>query len=359
MAVRERPKKGSGHWHFDFRIRGVRYRGSIPEARLRSEALSAEAKIRSQVFEGKYEAAAMPVTFSKFLDEAYRDFCKAHVKAWGQMMGCLKPARKFFAGKHLHEITPFLVEKYKVERIRTPTWRGTARKANTVNHELTALSHALGLAVRSGLLKANPCASVKRLKWERRERYLKREEEGALRMALRDLPDAWIADATLLALNTGMRQAEILRLEWGRVDFSRGVIKVTGTKTCAAREVPLNEEARRILDGRRSESPYVFAERGRLPHRATLDRHFRAVVKKAGIVDFHYHDLRHTVATRMLDAGIRESVIARVLGHSSVAMTVTYAHVTDELTRAAIESVSGKDGHKLVTGDFSSERKRA
>lgn len=359
MAVRERPKKGSGHFHYDFRIRGVRYRGAIPEARKKSEAKQAEAKIRTQVFEGKYEAAAKAVPFSRFLDEHYRDYCKAHVKAWKQMMGCVEPARKFFTGKYLHEVTSFLVEKYKIERMKTPTKQGATRKANTLNHELSALSHVFSLAVRVGMLKANPCALVRRQKWERRERYLTQDEERALCAVLASAPDSWAADVSLFALNTGMRQTEVLQLEWRRVDFSRRVAKLTGTKTGAAREVPLNDEALSILRARRSADPFVFSVRGRLPHRGTLDRQFRAAVKAAGIEDFHFHDLRHTAATRMLSGGIRESVIARVLGHSSTAMTVTYAHVTDELTRAAVEAISSKGGHETVTGDFSAVKKRA
>jgi integrase len=347
MAVKERPFKGSGHWHFDFRVSGARYRGTIPEARTKPQAKQAEAKLRTLIFEGKYEKAAKPMTFSEFLEGHYKDYCKTHVKAWRQMFNCAALACDFFAGKHLSEISAFHVEKYKVERIRTPTIKGTTRKANTLNHELMALSHALNLAVRLGFLKANPASRVRRPKWERRERYLTAEEESRLREVINAGRDPWIGDLTLFALNTGMRQSEILQLEWSRVDFSRGVVKVTQTKTCTAREVPLNAEARSVLEAREGGIRFVFAECGMLLHRATLSRRFKALKKEAEIEDFHFHDLRHTTATKMLDAGIRESVIARVLGHSSTAMTAIYAHVKDEQTKAAVESL----GHVPVTAE--------
>ncbi|MGI9068602.1 MAG: tyrosine-type recombinase/integrase [Pyrinomonadaceae bacterium] len=86
-----------------------------------------------------------------------------------------------------------------------------------------------------------------------------------------------------------------------------------------------------------------------------VGRQFERAVTKAGLVDFHFHDLRHTAATRMADAGADPFTLAAILGHSDIRMTARYTHATDEAKRRAVEklvtsSVSGRENEALPNG---------
>ena len=77
---------------------------------------------------------------------------------------------------------------------------------------------------------------------------------------------------------------------------------------------------------------------------------------EAEIADFRFHDLRHTAATRMAEAGVDAFTIAAILGHSNVQMTARYAHATVEARRRAVEVLAEKPGHNLVTAEFGQAR---
>src|SRR5437867_11315068 len=70
-----------------------------------------------------------------------------------------------------------------------------------------------------------------------------------------------------------------------------------------------------------------------------VGRQFERAVTKAGLVDFHFHDLRHTAATRMADAGADPFTLAAILGHSDIRMTARYTHATDEAKRRAVDNL--------------------
>src|SRR5215467_13558213 len=112
-------KRGKGtHWHYYFRVRRVRYRGSLPEARTKQQAEQAESKIKQEIFEKRFEVEQKGTDLlSDFLDDVY-------------MVPMLKA---YFEGKALRDISVQLVERFKTTRMNTPTKKGTARQPATVN----------------------------------------------------------------------------------------------------------------------------------------------------------------------------------------------------------------------------------
>lgn len=136
--------------------------------------------------------------------------------------------------------SPFLIEKYKSERGKSVTVRGNVRAKATVNRELQLLSRIFTLAMRNKELRANPCVEVEQFKGEvRRNRYLPPDEEERL-MAELTGRRTHLRLIVLIALNTGMRRGEILRLKRQDVDFHRSLIHVTQTKIDEDRDVPMN-----------------------------------------------------------------------------------------------------------------------
>ena len=112
MTVRKR----GGSWHYDLMIERVRYRGAIQTARTKSQAEQAEAKVRLEIHEGKYGRPQGTRTLDDFVEKVYTPWAKANKKSWKIDISRLKPILAFFGKKKLSEVSPFLIEKYKIQR---------------------------------------------------------------------------------------------------------------------------------------------------------------------------------------------------------------------------------------------------
>ena len=165
----------------------------------------------------------------------------------------------------------------------------------------------------------------------------------------------YLPDFIRLALHTGMRRGELLGLEWARVDWSQNLIHLAGvnTKSGQRRGIPLNATARAALIQRAGfrathcpASPWVFCnqEGGRI---ASIRRSFQTACRRAGLVDFHIHDLRHTCAAWLISAGVAMVEVRDLLGHASITMTERYAHLAPENVRAAVVTLdaASRSGH--------------
>jgi integrase len=154
----------------------------------------------------------------------------------------------------------------------------------------------------------------------------------------------------LLALYTGMRRGEILRLTWDAVDFQRGILTLKEPKSGTDEKIPLPDDARELLKNRprRDGAAYVFPgrkikDREERP-RADAAKSFRAIREAAGLpASFRpMHGLRHTFASMLASSGeVDLYTLQRLLTHKSGAMTARYAHLRDETLKAA-SNVAGR-----------------
>jgi integrase len=263
--------------------------------------------------------------------------------------------RQTFKGKEMESLSGADVGAY----IRLRLDDGVS--ASTVNRELEVLSAAINFAYRN-------------LEWRLpnpvRERML-REPEGRLRWLTRVQADALIAAANQepkaahlgpliqLALHTGMRRGELLGLEWSRVDLAARQVYLEGrhTKSKKRRTVPLNAtgldaimERAKFREDHCPSCRWVFCDEEANPI-ASVQRSFATACRRADIEDFRFHDLRHTCAAWLVQAGISLAEVRDVLGHSTIAMTERYAHLAPENARNALAAIEGKEsryGHGLV-----------
>jgi integrase len=349
MSVFKRGNK----WQYDFWVDGKRYRGSIPEARVKAQAERAEIKIRDSAYEGIYGKSIDAPKLRDFIAETFLPWAKANKRTWVHDEFRSRPLIEAMGSKTMDEISPILVEKYKRDRRASKTYRGTQRAPSTVNRELELLSKIFSLAIDQGLAIQNPCAKVKRLREDNeRNRYLSDDEETRLlsvligrRKSLRPL--------VVLAIHTGMRRGELLSLRWANVDLARGLIHVMNshreqTKSGHSRSIPINQIAREELVSLHQQSDdteYVFVNRQTGEPRTDVKTGFRSACRDAGVNDFRFHDLRHTAATRLGDAGVDARRIMAILGHRCIQTSARYTHATDEGLRRAVETLAQRQNH--------------
>ena len=162
---------------------------------------------------------------------------------------------------------------------------------------LAALSHVLTLAVEWDWLSANPVRNVRKPRQPQgRVRYLSSEELPRLLAACDLSTSSALATVVLIALATGMRRGEITGLRWSDVDLEQGVLRLHDTKNGERRQIPLLGRALDVLrqqtDHPHQPNGYVFP--GEIAGRpCDITKAWTTAVTKAGLVDFHFHDVRH------------------------------------------------------------------
>ena len=145
-------------------------------------------------------------------------------------------------------------------------------------------------------------------------------------------------------LLTGLRSREVFDLRWDDVDEESKSLQLKKTKSGKARRVCLSgaawAEIERMRERRRGKHPYVFP--GKKANTPVLQPHrcFRRILEAAGIKDFRIHDLRHTHATYLLEAGASLYEVQRALGHADASMTARYAHLADATLRERAEQAA-------------------
>ena len=349
MTVRRR--KDTGKWVSDFYYNGERIVRTLKFARTKKEAEQAEAVIMNQVFQQAYGFEAKPdQNFEDFVVETFLPYSEANKKSFYCDVLVCRVLVKAFRGKSLRQITPSMIESFKQEFLNTPTKRGGKRSMTTVNYHLSVLSKIFSLATDAEIVESNPCRKVKKFRLNnQRMRVLSEEEETRLMAALED--NELVGQIVTVALHTGMRRGEIFNLKWFDVDFNRGFIQVRESKSNKKRLIPMNSTVKTLLKERKRESEYVFPSPKTSGKLDNIKRSFRRAVEKAEIKEFCFHDLRHTAATRMADAGADAFTLMKILGHSDIRMTARYTHATDSAVRRAVENLDANSdfGNELAT----------
>lgn len=241
-----------------------------------------------------------------FIDSDYLPWAKANKRSWREDEYKLPVIRSFFSGKSFSDVSPLLIEKFKSERLATPTKHGTTRSRTTVSLELALVSRIFSLAVELGEVELNPCGRVRKLKLDnQRYRYLYPEEEPQLKSVLTG-PRTHLLDLVSIAIGTGLRKNEQLGLKVEQLDFARNVIIATRTKAGKNREVPMNSEVREVLlrlARHKRFGDYVFVSPKTGTKFKDIKHSFQKACELAGIKGLVWHDLRATFGTRLGEAG--------------------------------------------------------
>jgi integrase len=324
-------------WGFTLQFEGKRVKHYRAEW-TRDDAEAELAKKLLQVEPAKPKGAG--ITFNEAMDRYLA--AKTRKRSLSGDIRVLGHLKEYF-GKDtvLADITASRISEYKGHRLSTVRKIGEGETAverplagATVNRALALLRHLLRLAHEEWeLLTVVPRIRLEK-EAEGRLRWLTPEEATRLLDVCQNSRNANLADLVEFALFTGMRRGEVLGLTWERVDRARGVVLLDVTKNGRRREVPLNGRADAVLARRGSkESTGLVFGTQRWDHFRTA---WDLAVERAKLADFHFHDLRHTFASWAVQRGATLQEVKDLLGHSSLAMVMRYAHLSPEHLRTAV-----------------------
>lgn len=216
---------------------------------------------------------------------------------------------------------------------------------STIQVIFRILNKCLNHAKKTGKLLSNPFSELKipKAKSTKVRALTLSEQKKIMKIAEKERRGYGIP--ALLALHSGMRIGEIAALKWSDIDFETSLIRVSHTyqriksikmtqktqlifadsKTEASvRVIPMGSTLKRLLTKHRkySKTEFVFSTNGRPCEPRLLTHHFHKICSKAKIDNIHFHQLRHTFATRCLEAKKDISAVSALLGHASTQMTL-------------------------------------
>lgn len=338
-------RNGSQFYWMSFRINGRRAFESTETAN-KKLAEKIYAKRLTEITEGKwFPNEARKRTFEELRTRYMTEHSKVYktAKSSTRDESAFKCLSTVFAGLMLSGITPAKIFDYKSVRIKDGV------KPATIFKELAILRHSLNIARQWEWIESNPFSKVKFEQVHNKiERWITPEEEKRLL----DASAPWLKEIIIFAINTGMRQDEILSLQWSQVDLSRLTVTLLITKNKEKRTIPLNQTVYELLKSKskvRYISGFIFvSQTGTKINARNLLRAFFKARKEAKLEDVRFHDLRHTFATRLVQSRIDLYVVKELLGHKTITMTMRYAHHNPESLRHGVE-VLDKSGDILVT----------
>lgn len=268
----------------------------------------------------------------------------------------------------LDEVKPLHIQSYQNKKLREGRLDGKegglSKKTVLQHHRI--LNRAFKQAVLWQLISYNPVKAVPAPSPEKPEiRTLSIEE---VELLLEKAEDTWLYYFIYIAVNTGMRRGELLGLSWDHVDFNGKKIQVTRTlvrtpKAGMVYKGPKNKSSRRViliaeddikvlkkLRIKQNENKLFFgpeyhnnnllfckADGSEIYPNTTTNR-FKLLAKRIGLKEVSLHDLRHTHATLMLQAGVHPKVVQERLGHSTITTTLdTYSHVIPSMQKESVD----------------------
>jgi integrase len=250
---------------------------------------------RAEVFEGRWVGTARDVR--TLLSEAIQEFMTVYSRprkvSWKDDQLILKRLEAFIGTNgYLQDI-----DRHAVEQFQLRILAGGASKAR-VNRYTALLKCSFNRFIDWGKIQTNPCRGIRLYPETARTHWL---EKGQIDSLFESCSDR-LRPIVQIAVLTGLRLGDILRLTWDRIDFGQHVIRIVQSKTGTPLVLPMSEALENVLKciAQCGDSPYVFhQERDRLRRFGWVRTDFQKAIAVAGLKGTRMHDLRHTAATQL------------------------------------------------------------
>lgn len=243
--------------------------------------------------------------------------------------------------QRLNEITTQDISKWFAEKIAAGLAPATIEKIRVI----FSRSFELGRQWNIPGADPNPVKNVPRRKFKNaRTKYLSADDARRLLAAAEKSLNPQLKNIIGLLLLTGARKTELLTAQWQHLDLDRRTWHIPTTKTGVPRYVPLSQAALDIITDlpRWDKCPWLLPNPLTRKPYADLKRPWDKARDVAGLPDLHLHDLRHSAASFMINAGIDLYAVGRILGHADHQSTMRYSHLANDTLMAAVEAGAAK-----------------
>lgn len=336
IEVRTNKKTKKKHYRAQIRLKGHPSTSATFERMSDAKRWAAETELN--IRNGKYfkEIEAKKHTLSDLI-KRYKDkelpkiksrnVREKHLEYWENKLGHLT----------LDDITKSKLVECRDELAQGETPKKTKRTSATVNRYMATLSHAFSIAYKEWeWIDESPFRKLPKLKEPRgRVRFLDDEERKTLLELCKNHNEV-IYTIVVIAISTGARRGEILSLRWDQVNVNTGMITLHETKNDERRSIPLQGHALELVKKlgkvRRLDTDLLFPSKKNPDKPISIDNVWKKIIKESGIIDFRFHDLRHSAASYLAMGGATIPEIANVLGHKTLQMVQRYSHIGEQHT---------------------------
>ena len=285
-----------------------------------------------------------PITFAE-LGQRYLDYAGGRLKSYDRLKSFINTLNKHFGNKKLGDFNMITVENMQSDIIKKGLSVAYTNRLTAVLKRMFVKATDWELITEEDLKRIR---KVKLLKGEvKRLRYLADDEAARLISNC----DNYLKPILIMALNTGMRKSEIMNLTWDRVDMLNRVILLDTSKNGERREIPINNNLYESLTGiiRQINVKYVFFNPRTLKPYKDIKKGFSAALGKSHILDFRFHDLRHTFASQLVMKSVDLATVRDLMGHKDIKMTLRYSHLSKTHLKDAVNVLNKKNYYHFTT----------
>ena len=299
------------------------------------------------------DAAAAPtpdMTLSEFFLDHYLPYVKSYKRSWTTDECMIRVHLVRHLGSFvMAQMKPPAIAQFVVQM------REAGYAAGTCNRALVLIRYGFSLAVRwefPGFL-LNPMRDIRNLRDDnKRERFLSDAELHQLIKIVAESDNTVLVHIVLFLTYTGARKREVLDARWDDVNWDSLSWRIPITKSGKVRHIPLSKGAQRLLLERRNAqntkkvalgdlgTPFIFANPKTLRPFVSVYYSWDTVRKKSGLAGLRMHDLRHSFASFLVNAGRSLYEVQELLGHADIRTTSRYAHLSRERLNAAVEVIA-------------------
>lgn len=353
-------KRGST-WYSQFQIKGRTY---IKSTQTTNKTLAKEfdRKFRNEVYNREYLGEREKICFFDALDQYLKT--KTDTKNYKGLVSNVRTVKAYFdESLLLHDLTTALIERFTQKR------KDEGSMPMTIHHSLVVIRGAHKHAEKLGY-RAVPIEWPLIKKSPGRLRYLSVEEEQKLLKELDPYnvfgntsqhdsknitPEKLQAridnrDLVVALLDTGCRYSEMAHMKWSDIDIDDGTINLYRSKTDNRSILYMTDRLLRTFRARsqsRRSNEYIFTDKSGTKPRNHSTIAIKKAFARAGLHDVRIHDLRHTAASRLVQNGLSLLEVSKILGHSTILMTMRYAHLEQSETAKKMRDVLNKVNNEV------------
>lgn len=297
----------------------------------------------------KLNSGLSGVTLNSFLVEQYLPYVQSYKRSWKSDVSMIKT----HIAPNLGQFVMCKVSAFEITNfIQTMKHKNLA--PGTINRSLVLLRYAYKLAQRwqEPGVNLNAWLSIKQLKLDNRmERYLTPEQSANLLHSVKDSLNPQLVFIVAFLIYTGARKREVLEVKWSDINLDQSSWKISKNKSNKVRHVPLSEGALETLSAVREkwtcqqwgvsveQNDFIFANPSTGKPFSSFFYSWDTARTKAGMPDLRVHDLRHSFASFLVNAGRSIYEVKELLGHADIKTTSRYAHLSHESLKAAVSVV--------------------